>query len=284
MARQKKSRYYPVQSKIKLNAPAGSPAATSWMAIAPNLLSMMNRRHYPATGVYDVKMDLNSDDTDTSVEIYALKDNWDTIGAIRLAYKMFQKATSAERAQLGSEVARWEDFRIAHGTGLTEAVPMVYNVGIGASNLTIAEFSNSQVVDEVGNTKIFTLQGADSPTQYNILANWSATGNVDASPASVTSATSYGGLDDVDAGQGDRLAQNNNLPPYDRLGDDGLQSPWAWVARLGQGGANTGTLSTGYFRAPLGMVLIVSTDTPNRLTMTVREGSHKGIKVHDILG
>ena len=236
MARQKKSRYYPVQSRIDL-IPASGETGTDWMAIAPNLLSMANRRHYPATGVYEVKMDLKPIGTDTNVQIYALKDNWDTIGAIRLAYKMYQKATSGERAQLGTEVARWEDFRIAHGTGLNEAVPSVYNQGAGSLALSVAEFSSSQVVDEAGNTKIFTIQGADSLTQYNILANWSATGNVDASPATVSSATSYGGLDDVNANQGERLVQNNNLPPYDRLGDDGLQNPWNLVGTLGQRGS-----------------------------------------------
>lgn len=283
MARQKKSRYYPVQSKIDLINPSGE-TGTNWIAIAPNLLSMINRRHYPASGVYDVKMDLKPIGTDTSVQIFALKDNWDTIGAIRLAYKMYQRATKDERELRGSSVARWEDFRINHGTGYPECVPAVYSTTGGILALSLGQFLDSQVVDDAGLTKRFVVQGASTAVQYNIMDQWNASGSVDTQPQVLGTGDVYPGLDNNDTGQANILVGNGNQPPYDQTGDDGIGNPWTLVATLGQGGSNTGTMSSGFFRAPLGMVLIVSTNTPNNLTMTVREGSHKGIKVHDILG
>lgn len=285
MARQKKSRYYPVQSRINLIQPTGV-TSTAWIAVVPNLLSKLNRRHYPATGVYDVKVDLKPIGTDTSITVFALKDNWDTIGAVRAAFKAYQRATEDERKSMSKQsLPRWEDFRIEHGTGLPEVNPAV-NDSLGITNgLTLGEFDSSSVVDAAGNTKVFSVAAPGSLTNYNILTQWSAGGNVDGSPSSPTATgMSYGDLEsDAQAAQGTLLRTEGNLPPYDQFGNDGLQSPWNMVAVLGQGGSNTGTMTTGYFRAPLGMVLIISTDSPSNLLMSVREGSYKGIKVQNIL-
>lgn len=254
--------------------------------IAPNVLSMVNRRHYPATGVYECKLDLSP--TRTGVyKVYALKDNWDTIGAIRQAYKAYLTATESERAMLSKkQVARWEDFRISHGTGLAEMAPMVYNSGTGASSMSVGEFELSNAVDINNNVKIFTLEGASSATQYNIMTSWSASGNVDSEPRLTTSGAPYSDLEaDHDSTQSDELQRDGNQPPYDQLGDDGIASPWTLVATLSNAptGAD-GRISTGFFRAPLGMIIITAVDAAEALTLTVREGSHKGIKVQNILG
>jgi len=279
MPGKKKSRYYPVQSRINLS--------TGGMCIVPNVLSMINRRHYPATGVYETSVTINPQ-TSGLVQVYALKDNWDTIGAIRQAYKAYLLATEHERAQMSKEqVARWEDFRIAHGTGLTEMTPMVYNQGTGLSALTVGEFELSKATDSAGNTKIFTLQGASSTTQYNILTEWSESGNVDADPATLSTGAPYQDLDsNLNSTQANNLQRDGNVPPYDIAGDDGLTSPWTRVATLNNDtvAGNDGRLSTGFFRAPLGMILITGVEGNGIATVQVREGSTKGIKVHNILG
>lgn len=279
MAAKKKSRYYPVQSKIELTS--------GGMCIAPNVLSMVNRRHYPATGVYECRIDLNPVVVSGQLNVYALKDNWDTIGAIRQAYKAYLTATESERAMLSkAQVARWEDFRIAHGTGLTEMNPLVYNQGLGSSAMTLGEFELSNAVDAANNVKIFTLQGASSATQYNILSQWSASGNVDTDPALFTSSAPYGDLEaDHKTTQSNELQRDGNAPPYDNAGDDGLLSPWTKVATLTNAPTGgDGRLSTGFFRAPLGMILVTGADANGWGVLHVREGSTKGIKVHNILG
>lgn len=257
------------------------------MAIVPNMLSMINRRHYPASGCYEARIDLNAAVVTGQVNVYVLKDNWDTIGAIRLAYKAYMKATEDERAHLSpKQVARWEDFRIAHDTGLTEIVPLVYNHGVGLSPLAIGEFENSTVVDALGNNRFFSIENPTGVNRFNIFTQWSASGNVDTDPQTSTASVPYGDLDALlDNQQGAELQTDGNLPPYDAQGNDGIGSAWTKVATLTNAPAGAdGRLSTGYFRAPLGMVLITGADTNAWGIMHVREGSTKGIKVHNLVG
>ena len=279
MPGKKKSRYYPVQSRALLS--------NGGICIVPNVLSMINRRHYPATGVYEANITIEPQ-TPGVVAVYALKDNWDTIGAIRLAYKAYLKATEDERKMMSkAQIARWEDFRIAHDTGLTEMAPMVYDHGVGLSSLTVGEFENSTIVDAAGNNRFFSIESATSPSRYNILTQWSAGGNVDTDPVTSTSSVPYGDLDSLTSNQqGAEMQGDGNLPPYDAQGNDGLTSAWTKVATLNNSavGAADGRLSTGFFRAPLGMILITGIDANGAVTLQVREGSTKGIKVHNILG
>lgn len=279
MPSKKKSRYYPVQSKVDLSS--------GGICIAPNVLSMINRRHYPATGVYECSIDLNAAVVTGQLNVYALKDNWDTIGAIRLAYKAYLEATKEERAMMSNaQLGRWQDFRIRHGTGLTEMSPMVYDHGVGLSSLTIGEFVNTTVEDSAGNLKAFSIEEPNSLTRYNILTQWSASGNVDADPQVSTAAGAYGGLDsDLSNVQSTQMQTEANEPPYDAQGNDGLTSAWTKVATLTNAVAGAdGRLSTGFFRAPLGMILVTGADANAWGVLRVREGSMKGIKVHDILG
>lgn len=247
---------------------------------------MINRRHYPATGVYECNVMLNPAVVTGQLNVYVLKDNWDTIGAIRQAFKAYQQATAQEREH-STETPRWEDFRIAHGTGLTEMGPFVYNQGLGGSTLTAGEFELSNVVDAAGNVKSFKLQGAGTVTEYNILTEWSAMGNVDADPSNfATTGMAYGGLEsDLDTAQMQQLRNEGNFPPYAADGDDGITSPWTKVATLTNAPAGAdGRLSTGFFRAPLGMIIITGADSNGWGLLQVREGSYKGIKVQDICG
>jgi hypothetical protein len=277
MASKKKSRYYPVQSRISLSA--------GGIVIAPNALSMINRRHYPAAGVYECNITMNPTITG-QVVVYALKDNWDTIGAIRLAYKAYLEATKDERSVMSKkQVARWEDFRIAHDTGLTEMVPMVHDVGVGSTVLAVGEFENSTIVDKDGNNRYFSIENPTSTTRFNILSQWSAAGNVDTDPVTSTSSAPYADLNPlVNAQQGAEMQTDGNNPPYDANGNDGLTSAWVKVATLTNGGAASGRLSTGYFRAPLGMILVTGVTGNAWGELQVREGNTKGIKVHNLLG
>ena len=282
MAAKKKSRYYPVQSRIDLSGATGGG-----IVIAPNVLSMINRRHYPATGVYECNIILNPVVAEGQHNVYVLKDNWDVIGAIRQAFQAYQVATASERSMLSKDqIARWEDFRIAHGTGLTEMNPLVYNQGIGSTSLTLGEFELSTVVDAAGNEKAFVIQGPSNSGQYNIMTQWSAAGNVQTDPVNLTAGAPYGELEEShDATQSDNLQRDGNNPPYDAFGDDGIGSPWTKVATLTNAitGAD-GRISTGFFRAPLGMIIVTGTLPTSWGLLQVREGSTKGIKVHNILG
>ena len=174
-----------------------------------------------------------------------------------------------------------------NGTGLTEMGPFVHNQGLGGSTLTLGEFELSNVVDASGATKSFKIQGPGSATEYNILTQWSESGNVDATPSNLsTTGLAYSGLEEnLDGAQMAQLRTEGNLPPYDADGDDGLASPWTKVATLTNANVGAdGRISTGFFRAPLGMIIVTGADSNGWGLLQVREGSTKGIKVHDIVG
>ena len=274
----KKKSHYPVVRK----SPLSNGAAANTLVDTARNLSVLNRRLYRYGRNYEVKVDLRNDHVG-QVQVFALRDDWAVQKAFQMAYQSYLDNTMHEReAMTGNQVARWEDFRCRDGLTLSknDARPVMHTVAGAATVLTAGEFVNSQVVDNAGTEKTYTWGNA-ATDRYSILEEYDKAGNAQTAPESVVTGANvpYGGIDaNIDGETADNLENAGNLPPYDQDGVNAT-SPWVRVAVLG-GTAGTQKLSSGFFTAPCGLVLLVgygSDDTNYGASLEVKAGDYKGV-------
>jgi hypothetical protein len=218
--------------------------------------------------------------------VYALSDSWMNERAFKMAYAMYLENSEDERDRIKSaNMARWEDFRTQSGfTGsFAVANPVQFSAPnyAGATQLTAGEFNTTFVVDAAGVSKAFTW-GAATASRYSILEEYDKAGNAQAEPSTSTGDMPYDDLmADDSATLGNLLQTSGNLPPYDATGVN-AGSPWVKIAELSAATAAQ-KLSTGFFKAPCGYVLIaggpVGADIPDitKLQWTAKAGDYKGV-------
>jgi len=89
---------------------------------------------------------------------------------------------------------------------------------------------------------------------------------------------------DDSATMGAFLQIQGNEPPYDATGV-GADSPWVRVATLSTGSSQK--LSTGFFKAPCGLVIFDSSEVinvnVNALSWEVKAGDYKGVHAPSML-
>ena len=274
----KKKSHYPVVRK----SPLSNGAAANTLVDTARNLSVLNRRLYRYGRNYEVKVDLRNDHVG-QVQVFALRDDWAIQKAFQMAYQSYLDNTMHEReAMTVNQVARWEDFRCRDGLTLSknDARPVMHTVAGAATVLTAGEFVNSQIVDNAGTEMTFSWGNA-AADRYSILAEYDKAGNAQTAPESVVTGANvpYGGIDaNIDGETADNLENAGNLPPYDQDGVNAT-SPWVRVAVLG-GTAGTQKLSSGFFTAPCGLVLLVgygSDDTNYGASLEVKAGDYKGV-------
>ena len=250
----------------------------------------MNHQLFRQSRNYCVKLDLDpSVASGTVIDVYALVDTWWLQKAYAFAYKTFQKNMSEELEQAGNTKARWHDFRVDHG--LTGYSKDLVAAGASTPGSWVAytgnqEYIMSQVHDAGSTQRTFAFLGAGSATVYNIIDEYDLTANTDRSPAVSLSDVAYDGLDDaIDDGAFDHVKADGNDPPYNK---DNLEN--GVLVRIATLTANTNglqKLSTGYFNAPAGMIVLQSTTPIEQndvmLTMTAKEGKYKGIHAPSML-
>ena len=203
-----------------------------------------------------------------------------------MAYDVFQKTTAEERSRLSkSQLARWQDFRVAHGVTLAndEFDAQVYGPGMSAAALTSGEFLNTQVEDKSGNTMIFTWGAGAAGSSYGIVAEYSLHGNTDNDPDSgVTEDTPYDTqMEDTSNVEMQTLKNRGNAPPYDA---DNFGDVWEKVATLrAQPGEQK--LTTGFFTAPCGLIVItgLSGSVATPVYLTCKTGDYKGVHAQPML-
>lgn len=282
-------KHYPVVRGSDLQ-PASTPAqANTWIQVDQEL-SKLNHRLYRMGRYYEVKIDI--DPTLTSdIEVYALRNDWAMQKAYQMAYAAYRDNTKEERATLGSQVARWEDFRIAHGLGATEtqAYSTIYqNPASGLPTiLSSGEFQIANVVDETGTTRAFTVGYPPLGSQYNILEEYDNAANAQGTPNSTVSGA-YSGLNtEINSATMTDLQSDGNLPPYNQTSLN-PESPWVRVGEVGTGASGVQRLSTGYFTAPLGLVVLVGVgSSPNeqyaKVSFECKPGAYKGVHAPSML-
>ena len=272
----KMSKHYPVVRK----APVSSGPAANTLVDTGRFLSVLNRRLYRMGRNYEAKVDLRNDYAG-QVEVYVLRDDWVVQKAYQMAYQAYLDNTMEEReGATGTNVARWEDFRVQSGLtlALNTGLPVMHSAAGAAVVQNEGEFTNSHVVDDANVQRTFTW-GTPGGTQFGILTEYDKAGNAQGNPSTPSNTAPYSGIDGEHNDQtAQDLANDNNQPPYDRDGING-DSPWVRVAVLGAT-AGTQKLSSGYFCAPCGFVLLKGyseTSEAYSASLEVKSGDYKGV-------
>ena len=285
MAR-KKTKHYPVVRKGRIFRATPDPIGGNVEIDLAKNLSKVNRRLYRQCRHYECKLDLTANSTEGTIHVYALADNWMNSRALKMAYAMYLENSKEERARLKeSNLARWEDFRVLSGADITVVDPVQYDASFNANVLTLGEFATTFVVDAAGNSKAFSW-GSPSGSKYSILGEYDLAGDVQPSPESETFDMPYSDLmADDSATMGALLQASGNAPPYDADGV-GADSPWVRVATLATGTSQK--LSTGFFKAPCGLVILdvagPITNVPvDDLAWEVKAGDYKGVHAPSML-
>jgi hypothetical protein len=285
--RSMKAEYYPVQRQVQLATTAGG---TKYLLDVARQLSVVNHRLYRQGKTYQVKIDIDNR-ADVAIgpaqyDVYALTDTWYVQKAWQLARAQYLRSTAAERANMSQQQrARWEDFRVTAGiSGSQVIVPYQYSETLVGAVNTDGEFQTSVIVLEDGTTqRTFTWGSTPSASEYSMLQEYDKSGNTEAHPATQSADKAYSGTEDLNEAQMDALAGNGNSPPYNNL--NFTDNVWVKVATLDNSGTgNAGDsshsrMSTGFFNAPCGLVVIVpsiSHTLAGDLSMTVKAGQYKG--------
>lgn len=277
----KSTKYYPVDRRIDL-APTTPNASTACVRV-DKLLSEVNHRLYRQSRVYEVKLDLDANVPDETVDIYALRPTWFVMNAYQLAYETFLKNSREEDAKK----ARWNDFRVQ--SGWADVNTFVQAMGHDGSGTTASiqqgEYEYTEVHNTLGQQRLLAWSLQDATT-YNILEQYDVEQNTDVG-STTGAAVPYDGLtDDVDSGQQEHLQDDGNLPPYSATSmDDDI---WVRIATLHTGASGVQKLSTGFFDAPCGFVIVqkrvgnYGSGTMN-MTLQVKGGDYKGVAAHQML-
>lgn len=273
----------------------------------PASLSVMNNRLYRQGKVYQAKLDLSPklalDSSGITFRVFTLANNWRTHGAWKLAKEKYDDKYEDEMEDIReSQRAKWRDFRVASGMlGIQELRPAIATDNANAlgtlDRLSGGSFPTSQVVDKTGVARGFTWEQTGSTVTYSLTEEYEAGGyDIETTtPQDSTGSEPYDNLfADDSAIEGGLFQTLGRLPPYQTNNGAPGSTPapglLVEVAQLGcglgpQGGA-VSKLSTGYFDAPCGLVLIAAVNTadnlPQNLMMTVKEGSYKGVHALDM--
>lgn len=290
MAKSKtKGKRYAVQRHIEVT---GLHASQGNILDVPKFLSESNHRLYRQSRVYKCKISsldaLNA--ADNRVHVYVLRDTWMLQKAYQMAKDTFDKNTVEERSGMSPvNMARWQDFRInltpSAGSSYTTLSPVARNNG----SLNTVAFSNGEFVDslvtrEDSTDMSFGLFGLAN-SRWGIMDEYDRTADVDDDPANLVSGSNisaYSGLDnDNDDGSRNHLQTAGNSPPYDpnTLGGEVLFRKVATIGAKATQGSSNQKLTSGFFDAPLGFILLVNegSNAAVPLELEVQSGDYKGV-------
>ena len=284
--KKKAATFYPVVRGSELGSTVENQAVRL-LDTARNL-SVLNRRLYRMGRCYSVKIEQDAGEDGQTVEVYALRNDWAVHQGFKMAYDVYLHNTEDERKLLsGTQVARWEDFRVDDGlTGsFNPLLPVLHTPGLADAIKQDGSFERSTVVDTAQTTRTFTW-GTPSVTQYGILQEYDLKGNAQQSPDSDTNDGPYANIkNEIDETLLKNLQEDGASPPYDATGVN-ADSPWVRVATLKVGAAGDQKLSTGYFDAPCGLVVCVGNNgtwNSNALRFEVKSGTYKGVHAPSML-
>ena len=267
---------------------SGAPVGDLSQVFTGQVLGQANHRLYRQHRVYTQRISLLPGTNATlgaPIKVYALSTKWTVMGALEEARRVYEKAVSEERALHGT--SRWHDFRIACDTvantlgafGVNSASPPTMSV----SPALAGEYDISSIECADGNTRQFHTDGASGSSSYNVFEEFDQMGRANSDPTTAVSG-GYGeatpGLESADS---NRLLEQGNNPPYG-AGNDPRGNTWVEVGQLYRDPSGH-VLSTGFFEAPLGLILVKGyTPTQNVpfLRLEAKAGNYKGVHSVDI--
>jgi hypothetical protein len=276
-------KHYPIQRKLNVEqlAPA---TADAYMSVS-KLLSQVNHRLYRQSRVYECSVSIDANVADaTTVDVYALADTWYLKGALKLAKAAWDASNSEEIAMNGGRVARWNDFRVTPGlTGFQELRAVQFRQATLAQVAFIAgQFNDSQVVDQVGVTRTFSMGDTNPATQFGIIDEYDAQSGTDSDPENPSTSPYNGLLPNQDAAAAQAISEFGSEPPYNANGYQ--RGVWVKVGTIHLA-AGRQRLSTGFFKAPLGLIALrgVGFLSAPDITVEVKGGDYKGVMSHSML-
>lgn len=270
-------------------------------------LNLVNRRLYRQNMVYTAKIELSNPNEDQQpIGIYVLRNSWAVRKALQTAKTVYDQAVSEERAQVGN--ARWHDFRIVtQGSNMWNqsraTFPFCMN-GPAAEYRPITEglvgeydYSSVAATDANGNEIIRSFGLQDLTVAGGSYSVWEEFQNMGPKTMSNPVTSSPGGYDRArgtsfeDANVVD-LLDEGNLPPYD-ANNLNLDTAWVKVGEVGRLSTGGMITSTGYFEAPLGVIVLhgyaqraaAGAALPERtqlIEVCVKEGDYKGVAAQPI--
>jgi hypothetical protein len=266
----------------------GAPINATSKLFVGQALGAVNNRLYRQHRTYTARISLLPQTNATlaaPLKVYALSTKWTAMGALMEARAQYERAMKEERADSGT--SRWHDFRVSADmiACTLQAFQADHNTFPGASygELDTGEYLTSTIRDAAGNDRQFTISGATSTSRYNVFEEFDQQGRTSAMPENSDS----GGYDDIVDGNDEQnvshLLDSGNLPPYQEQNNprNGL---WVEVAQLYRDPSGH-VLSTGYFDAPLGLIItegVVPIQDEPFLRLEVKPGKYKGVASEDI--
>lgn len=267
-------------------------------------LNLVNRRLYRQHKVYTCKVELSNPNEDQQpIGVYVLRNTWAVRKAIAEAKRVYDEAVKEERAVVGN--ARWHDFRISAFDAWGNAnFALPFNVNgpaqeyrpVSEGPLGEYDYSIIATTDATGaeQLKPFKLQDSSTTTAFSI---WEEFQNMGPRTSATPVSASLGGYDrargtDFEDSNVNRLLDAGNQAPYNPE-NLGLDTPWVKVGEIGRLATGGMITSTGYFEAPLGLIVLEgyqlfgSSGAPLPLRtqiveVCVKDGDYKGVAAHDI--
>ena len=288
----KAKKRYPVARKTILGAGFPTGNTTDVQVNAAQALSIMNNRLYRSGRVYECKLDVPPQavvsNSGVKLEVFALNDNWLNQEAWRLAKETWDaKYEDDEESISDKQRARWRDFRVKSGSNALVMSPnTIDNPNTTGQRTThaVGSFPTAAVVDSAGANMEFTW-GNPGGNDYDIISELQAGGyNKETTfPGQTTGGVPYAGLfADVSDAEGSLYQTLGADAPYG-VGVDTM-SPFVQVASIGfsqDTSSGASKLSTGYFKAPCGIILVryvnSAQDLNLNLSLEVKAGDYLGV-------
>lgn len=275
-------KYYPVQRTMSVIQPA--PLAPQLAIQCNKLLSQINHRLYRQSRVYEAKVSIDANVADgVTVDVYALANTWYLQGALKTGKMVWDKAVEEEKAANDGRTARWNDFNVRTGVpAAAEGFVEQYNRGtLTGATITAGEFYDTIVSDASGVAHNFTL-GAPTASEYNIFAEYDKQSGTNTDPLNPSTGPYGGLLPNMSTVNAAAITDDGNAPPYDA---DGYGSAyWVKVGTLHLA-AGRQKLSTGFFSAPLGKIILtgVGSLVDADIQLEIKSGDYKGVAAHNLM-
>ena len=280
------AKHYPVQRHIRLAEGASPQSNNATMLVRVDReLSRVNKRLYRQSRVPSCKISIDANvAAGQGVDVYVLRDTWMNMKAYQTAKKIFDENSKQENEMLaGTNKARWNDFRVNMGlSSFAELDAVIEGETTATKMFGVGEYELTEVTDAAGTAQTFRWIGTGTNT-FNIVDEYDRTGDTSQMPTFAQTSVAYDGLEDeIDDSQLEHLSGDGNLPPYDGrvMENDVLVR----VARLVNDGTGTSKLSTGFFNAPCGFIILegvggaTSVTLDSAITLEVQAGDYKGVK------
>lgn len=251
-------------------------------------LSKLNHRLYRQGRMYEARVIIN-DPTGlpSKLEVITLANTWMNRNAYNKALETYMNATKEERQMLGSQKARWEDFRVYHGwdspVSRTEVDPVqIASLNSNFVNYGAGEFEISEVESEGTSTTYHFSWGPEISgvtNFFSIPAEYEKLSNTDTTPTTVETDMPYGEvIDSHDPSEYENLQEHGNQPPYNANGGF-AGSPWTLQHTL-LGMTDEFRLSTPYFEVPCGLLVLRTNGNlslPGQISIEIKAGDYKGV-------